>query len=145
MRSKILRTMIIAKPAAVNDGLVNQILAMLEIAELKIIGLKVEVLDVHHLEKDLDREKDASKKKLLEDAVKIPSVLIAVEGNTAIIVGKKIKEKYDWKVHVSASEEVGKYEITRFFKTSELFEYNKVGDLLEKMDLREKDFKGNFR
>jgi len=137
--------MIIAKPAAINGGLVNEILAIIEASGLKIIGLKAEVLDVHHLEKDLHKEKDSSKKKLLEEAARIPSVLIAVEGSTAVAVGKKIKEKYDWKVHVSASEEVGKYEITRFFKENELFDYNKVGDLLEKMDLREKDFKGNFR
>jgi nucleoside diphosphate kinase len=137
--------MIIAKPAAVNDGSVNEILAMVETHGLKVIGLKAEVLDVHHLEKDLHKEKDPAKKKLLEDASLIPSILIAAEGNAAVLVGKKIKEKYDWKVHVSASEEVGKYEITRFFKKEELFDYSKVGDLLEKMDLREKDFKGNFR
>lgn len=135
----------IAKSSSLNSGEVHEILQIIEESELKIIGMKMESFDIHHLKKDFDKEEDEKRKKELANAMKIPSVLIALEGKTAIIVGKKIKEKFDWKVHVSASEEVGKYETARFFKKEELFDYEKVGDLLEKMDLKEKDFKGNFR
>jgi nucleoside diphosphate kinase len=53
-----LRTLIIAKPAAVNGGAVSGILKMAEEAGLKGIGLKAEALDAHHLKRDIDKEKD---------------------------------------------------------------------------------------
>ena len=145
MKAKNVRTLIIAKPAAVNGGSVSDILKMVEEAGLKVVALKEEMLDAHHLKKDIEKEKDPEMKRRLEEALKVPCVLISAEGKDAVLVGKRIKERFDWKVHVSASEEVGKYETARFFKKEEVFSYDKVGDFFDKMDLREKDFKGNFR
>lgn len=139
------RTLIIAKPDAVQRGLVGEIIRRLEIKGLKLIGLKMlslnsELLQEHykeHLEKDFYVG--------LEEFMKSsPAVVMAWEGfqcvnSVRIVVGATNPRQADAGtirgdlaigtgrnlVHASDSKKSGETEVSMFFNDNELFNYDK--------------------
>ncbi len=139
------KTLIIAKPDAVQRGLVGEIIRRLEIKGLKLIGIKMvglssELLQEHyreHLEKEFYTG--------LEDFMKSSPVVVmawegyecvdsvrtivgatnprsaeagTIRGDLAIGTGRNL-------IHASDSKTSGEAEVKRFFSGSELFEYDK--------------------
>lgn len=139
------RTLIIAKPDAVQRGLVGEIIRRLESKGLKLIGMKMASLDeamlkIHyaeHVEKDFYTG--------LEEFMKSsPVVLMAwegfecvdsvrnivgatnprqaqpgsIRGDLAIGTGRNL-------IHASDSRDSGQKEVANFFESSELFDYDK--------------------
>ena len=139
------KTLIIAKPDAIQRGLVGEIIRRLELKGLKLIGIKMlslnsELLQGHyeeHLEKDFYTG--------LEEFMKSsPVVLMAWEGYECVesvrnIVGTTNPREADAGtirgdmaigtgrnlIHASDSKKSGEVEVTRFFTSDELFEYDK--------------------
>ncbi len=139
------RTLIIAKPDAVQRGLVGEIVGRLERKGLKLIGIKMLSLDSshlsahygEHLEKpfysDLERFMSSSPVVVMawEGYECVNSVRIIVgatnprqasagtiRGDFAIGTGRNL-------VHASDSPANGKAEVERFFKDGELANYDK--------------------
>jgi nucleoside-diphosphate kinase len=139
------KSLIIAKPDAVQRGLVGTIISRLENKGLKLIGMKMASLDearlrVHyaeHVEKDFYKG--------LEEFMKSsPVVLMAwegyqcvnsvrtivgatnprqaapgsIRGDLAIGTGRNL-------IHASDSKDSGEAEIAHFFEANELFSYDK--------------------
>jgi nucleoside-diphosphate kinase len=139
------RTLVIAKPDAVQRGLTGEIIRRLENKGLKLIGLKMMSLDapllqahyVEHLEKPFYAG--------LEEFMKSsPVVVMAWEGyqcvnSVRILVGATNPREAaagtlrgDYSIgtgrnliHASDSKDSGMAEVTRFFTDSELFDYEK--------------------
>ncbi|HSW37300.1 MAG TPA: nucleoside-diphosphate kinase [Candidatus Saccharimonadales bacterium] len=139
------RTLIIAKPDAVQRGLIGEIIARLERKGLKLIGIKMAHLDeailrthyAEHLEKPFYAG--------LEDFMKSsPVVLMAWEGyecieSVRLIVGDTHPRdaqagtiRGDFAIgigrnliHASDSKDSGEREVNNFFKPEELFDYDK--------------------
>jgi nucleoside-diphosphate kinase len=145
MEGTMERTLIIAKPDALQRGLVGEIIRRLERKGLKLIGMKMMRLDsailkahyAHHIDKPFYAD--------LEDFMKSsPVVLMAWEGfecvnSIRIIVGATNPREAEAGsirgdfsagtgrnlVHASDSKESGQTEVSRFFKADELFNYDK--------------------
>lgn len=139
------KTLIIAKPDAVQRGLVGEIIRRLELKGLKLIGIKMlslssELLQQHyeeHLEKDFYKG--------LEQFMKSsPVVIMAWEGYECVnsvrrIVGATNPREAEAGtirgdmsigtgrnlIHASDSKRKGEAEVKRFFSDDELFEYDK--------------------
>jgi nucleoside-diphosphate kinase len=139
------RTLIIAKPDAVQRGLIGEIVTRLEQKGLKLIGLKMASLDeamlrthyAEHLEKDFYAG--------LENFMKSsPVVLMAWEGYQCVesvrnLVGATNPRQADPGsirgdlamgtgrnlIHASDSKSSGEAEVRNFFKFEELFDYDK--------------------
>jgi nucleoside-diphosphate kinase len=139
------RTLIIAKPDAVQRGLIGEIVSRLEQKGLKLIGLKMASLDeamlrthyAEHLEKDFYAG--------LENFMKSsPVVLMAWEGYQCVesvrsLVGATNPREADPGsirgdlamgtgrnlIHASDSKSSGEAEVRNFFKDEELFDYDK--------------------
>lgn len=139
------RTLIIAKPDAVQRGLIGEIVTRLEQKGLKLIGLKMASLDeamlrthyAEHLEKDFYAG--------LENFMKSsPVVLMAWEGYQCVesvrnLVGATNPRQADPGsirgdlamgtgrnlIHASDSKSSGEAEVRNFFKDEELFDYDK--------------------
>ncbi|HEX4774329.1 MAG TPA: nucleoside-diphosphate kinase [Candidatus Saccharimonadales bacterium] len=140
------RTLIIAKPDAVQRGLIGEIIIRLERKGLKLIGMKMARLDetvlrthyAEHVEKDFYAG--------LEEFMKSsPVVLMAwegfqcvesvrnlvgatnprqavpgsIRGDLAIGTGRNL-------IHASDSKASGQAEVANFFKGGELFDYDKA-------------------
>lgn len=139
------RTLIIAKPDAVQRGLIGEIISRLERKGLKLIGIKMDSLDeailrnhyAEHLEKPFYQG--------LEDFMKSSPVVLmvwegfecvdavraivgatnprqaapgSIRGDFAIGVGRNL-------IHASDSKESGEREVAAFFQENELFQYDK--------------------
>ena len=126
-----MRCLIIATPSALNEGRAHSIIQAIESRELKIVGLKAELLDICGIEKKAKNEKDPDKKSAFEAQLKVPCILIAVEGASAISAGKEIQKEFGDFVHSSSSQEIAAYEITRFFKKEEIFLHEKIKQWVE--------------
>ncbi len=139
------RTLIIAKPDALQRGLVGEIIRRLESKGLKLVGIKMMGLDspllqahyAEHIEKPFYSD--------LEDFMKSsPVVVMAWEGyecveSVRLIVGATNPRQAragtirgDFAIgtgrnliHASDSPANGQTEVARFFKDNELFEYDK--------------------
>lgn len=139
------KTLIIAKPDAIQRGLVGEIIRRLENKGLKLNGIKMislssELLQEHygeHLEKPFYAG--------LEEFMKAsPVVVMAWEGyecvnSVRLLVGDTNPRKADAGtirgdfsigtgrnlIHASDSAESGAAEVKRFFKPEELFQYDK--------------------
>jgi nucleoside-diphosphate kinase len=140
------RTLIIAKPDAVQRGLIGEIISRLERKGLKLIGMKMASLDeavlsthyAEHVEKDFYKG--------LEQFMKSsPVVLMAwegyqcvesvrnlvgatnpreaspgsIRGDLAIGTGRNL-------IHASDSKQSGQTEVISFFDAEELFDYDKA-------------------
>lgn len=139
------RTLIIAKPDAVQRGLVGQIISRLEQKGLKLIGMKMASLDeamlrthyAEHLEKSfysgLEQFMKSSPVVLMawEGYECVESVRVTVgatnprdaqpgsiRGDFAIGTGRNL-------IHASDSKQSGIAEVDNFFDLKELFDYDK--------------------
>ncbi len=121
-----MRSLIIARPAALNLGQLWKIIREIEDNKLKIIGLKEARLDIHFLSSRAKEEKYAARADKFAEGEKVPCVLIAVEGEKAEDIAKEIQDKYSGLVHISLNSEIAKYEIQRFFTAEEIFSFDVV-------------------
>ena len=137
--------MIIAKPDALQRGLIGEIISRLEQKGLKLIGMKMASLDEAMLREHYAEHLDKSFYAGLEQFMKSsPVVLMAwegyqcvesvrnlvgatnprqaatgsIRGDLAIGTGRNL-------IHASDSQASGKAEIASFFKDDELFNYDK--------------------
>jgi nucleoside-diphosphate kinase len=139
------KTLIIAKPDAVQRGLIGEIIKRLESKGLKLIGIKMTGLDEAMLRTHYAEHVDKSFYTDLEQFMKAsPVVLMAwegyecvesvralvgatnprqalpgsIRGDLAIGTGRNL-------IHASDSKQSGAAEIANFFKPAELFNYDK--------------------
>ena len=127
-----MHALIVVKPSAVNDKRLGKIICQIEEGGLYIEGIKAEKLDVHNLKQKVQKEKENAQIENIKNALKVPCILIAVAGKETLKICNKIKDEFGNDVHTSSNEEVAKYELARFFKDNELFEYgeNDFGKVL---------------
>ncbi|MFZ2190217.1 MAG: nucleoside-diphosphate kinase [Candidatus Magasanikiibacteriota bacterium] len=147
------KTILIVKPDGVQRSLVGEVLRRLELKGLKIVGLKMMLLDeiklrehyAHHVEKPFY----SGLEKFMKSS---PVVCICAEGKGAVeavrlIAGTTNAAKADGGtirgdlamgmcnvVHCSDSVETSKAEVERFFKEGEIFDYDKTEYLHVYMD-----------
>ncbi len=139
------RTLIIAKPDAVQRGLIGEIVARFEKKGLKLLGIKMMTLDSAILAAHYAHLTDKPFYKGLEEFMKSsPVVVMAWEGFECVssirtLVGATnprealagtVRGDYSIGtgrnlIHASDSPENGKTEIARFFEKDELFNYDK--------------------
>ena len=140
------RTLIIAKPDALQRSLVGEIIKRLEQKGLKLIGIKMMTLDDALLSDHYAHLTDKPFYADLEEFMKSsPVVVMAWEGfecvnSVRIIVGATNPREADAGtirgdysigtgrnlVHASDSPDNGKTEVSRFFTDEELFGYDKT-------------------
>lgn len=140
------QTLIIAKPDAVQRGVVGEIIRRLETKGLKLIGLKMMQLDSAMLKAHYAHIADKPFYGDVENFMKSsPVVAMAWEGYKCvdavrIIMGPTNAREADAGtirgdlamgyghnlVHGSDSKENGRAEVSRFFDESELFHYDKT-------------------
>jgi nucleoside-diphosphate kinase len=139
------RTLVIAKPDAVQRGLVGEIMRRMENKGLKLIGLKMMSLDEPllqaHYAEHLEKPFYAGLEQFMKSS---PVVVMAFEGYECVdsvrilVGGTKSREAAAGTVrgdlaistgrnliHASDSKDSGKAEVARFFAKNELFEYEK--------------------
>jgi nucleoside-diphosphate kinase len=144
------RTVIIMKPDALHRNLIGEIIQRFENKGLKIIGLKMSVLDDVKLDEHYAHHKDKPFFDSLKDFMKkSPVVLMALEGQDAIdsvrlltgdtkgaeadagtIRGDFAISVQNNLVHASDSTETAKQEIDRFFDKDELYDYNRIDEVM---------------
>ncbi len=139
------RTLIIAKPDAIQRGLIGEIISRLEDKGLKLIGIKMLTLDEAILRNHYAEHVEKAFYKGLEQFMKSsPVVLMAwegyecvesvrtlvgstnprqaapgsIRGDLAIGAGRNL-------IHASDSKQSGEDEVANFFKLGELFNYDK--------------------
>lgn len=139
------RTLVIAKPDAVQRGLVGEIILRLERKGLKLIGLKMvgldsELLQAHYAE-HLEKPFYAGLEEFMKSS---PVVVMAWEGyecvnSVRVLVGATNPREADAGtirgdfsigtgrnlIHASDSKQSGEEEVGRFFGGKELFSYEK--------------------
>jgi nucleoside-diphosphate kinase len=143
---KMRRTLVIFKPDSVNRALVGRIISRFEDKGLKIVGLKMEHLKVYTLKQHYSHlENKSFFQELLSYMTSIPCILMVLEGKDAVNVVRRIVGPTNGRealpgtirgdfamssqsnmVHASENDEVAKYEIKRFFKDEELYDYDKM-------------------
>jgi nucleoside-diphosphate kinase len=139
------RTLVIAKPDAVQRGLVGEIIARLERKGLKLIGLKMVSLESELLQKHYAEHLEKPFYAGLEEFMKSsPVVVMAWEGfecvnSVRILVGATnpreassgtIRGDFSMGtgrnlIHASDGKESGAREVALFFDKDELFSYEK--------------------
>jgi nucleoside-diphosphate kinase len=140
------RTLIIAKPDAIQRGLIGEIVSRFERKGLKLLGIKMMTLDSAILAAHYAHLTDKPFYKGLEEFMKSsPVVVMAWEGFECVnsvrtLVGATNPREADAGtirgdfsigtgrnlIHASDSPENGREEVTRFFKKEELFDYDKA-------------------
>jgi len=147
------KTLLIVKPDGVQRGLVGEIVHRLEMKGLKIVGLKMMILNENKLREHYAHHVEKPFYPGLENFMKSsPVVCICAEGRGAVeairlIAGVTFAGKADGGtirgdlamgmcnvVHCSDSVENAQIEIKRFFKDEEIFDYNKTDYLHVYMD-----------
>ena len=136
------RSLIIIKPDGIQRGLIGDILHRFERKSLKVVGLKMirldEALLQEHYAHVVDQPFFAEMAEFMSSS---PVVIIVIEGYKAVeivrtVAGIKSTDMGSIRgdfalsgqrniVHSSDSPESAKKEIARFFKSEELFEYDK--------------------
>ncbi|PIS05387.1 MAG: nucleoside-diphosphate kinase [Candidatus Buchananbacteria bacterium CG10_big_fil_rev_8_21_14_0_10_42_9] len=143
------QSLIIFKPDALQRNLVGEIIRRFEQKGLKIIGLKMLSLDDTVLDEHYAHHKDKPFFADLKNFMKsYPVIVMALQGPDIVdairlIVGSTNAKEADAGtirgdfgmsnlnlVHASDSAKTGKAEIKRFFKSDELFEYDKITDVM---------------
>ncbi len=139
------KTLVLIKPDGVQRGLIGEVMRRLEMKGLKIVGLKMSVLDKDKLRKHYAHVADKPFYPELEKFMKSgPVVCICAEGKDAVaavrlIAGVTDAGKADGGtirgdlamgmcniVHCSDSIENAEAEVKHFFETNEIFDYNKT-------------------
>jgi nucleoside-diphosphate kinase len=139
------RTLIIAKPDAIQRALVGEIIARLERKGLKLIGLKMVGLDAallqQHYAEHLEKPFYAGLEQFMKSS---PVVVMAWEGfecvnsvrvlvgatNPRVAAAGTIRGDFSMGtgrnlIHASDAKESGEREVDLFFKKNELFAYEK--------------------
>lgn len=139
------KTLIIAKPDAIQRGLVGEMIRRFENKGLKLIGIKMLALSSELLQEHYSEHLEKPFYEGLEKFMKSsPVVLMAWEGyecvnSVRILVGATNPREADAGtirgdfsigtgrnlIHASDSKESGASEVARFFTANELFEYDK--------------------
>lgn len=139
------KTLIIAKPDAVQRGLVGEIIRRMELKGLKLIGMKMLSLNSELLQKHYEEHLEKDFYAGLEEFMKSsPVVIMAWEGYECVssvrtIVGSTNPREAEAGtirgdmaigtgrnlIHASDSKNSGEKEVSRFFSESELFSYDK--------------------
>ena len=139
------RTLIIAKPDAIQRGLIGEIIRRLESKGLKLIGIKMASLDETRLRQHYAEHVEKDFYSGLEQYMKSsPVVLMAWEGyqcteSVRTLVGAtNPREAAPGSIrgdlasgtgrnliHASDSKQSGQSEVERFFTADELFDYDK--------------------
>lgn len=139
------RTLIIAKPDAVQRGLVGEIIRRLENKGLKLIGIKMMKLETALLRAHYEEHVEKPFYQGLENFMKSsPVVAMAWEGfecvnSVRVLVGATNPRQADAGtirgdysigtgrnlIHASDSKHSGEKEVARFFSDGELFDYEK--------------------
>ena len=117
-----MKTLIIVKPSAIANKALGLIISVIEERKLNIISIKTMNFDIHSIERKSLNEPDEKFKVEMNNARKIPSVLIIAQGENAIAIGQDLKKEFKDLIHVSLNEETAKYEMNRFFEKKEIFE-----------------------
>ncbi len=142
------RTFVMIKPDAVVRGLMGEIISRIEKKGLKIVAMKL-----HHLTEEEAKElyKPHEGKHFFNDLIEFvrsaPVVLMAVEGESAISVMRRLLGSTDAKeaapgtirgdfscsksmnlVHASDSPESASRELTIFFKEEDYLKYRRVDE-----------------
>jgi nucleoside-diphosphate kinase len=139
------RTLIIAKPDAIQRGMVGEIIRRLEVKGLKLIGIKMLSLDSEllqqHYEEHLEKPFYAGLEEFMKsspvvtmawegyECVESVRLLVGstnprqagagtIRGDLAIGTGRNL-------IHASDSPKSGQAEVARFFSDEELFFYDK--------------------
>jgi nucleoside-diphosphate kinase len=139
------QTLIIAKPDAVQRGLIGTIITRLEQKGLKLVGIKMSSLDEAMLRTHYAEHVDKSFYSGLEQFMKSSPVILmawegyqcvesvrtlvgatnpreaspgSIRGDLAIGTGRNL-------IHASDSKQSGRAEVASFFKPEELFDYDK--------------------
>ncbi len=140
------RTLVIIKPDAVNRSLVGEVIKKFENKGLKILGMKMVMLQPYTLKEHYAHHKDKKFfKELISYMSSIPSIAVVLYGKEAVDVVRKmvgstqgreanpgtIRGDYSISnqnniVHASEDIEIAEEEISRFFKEDEIFEYAKM-------------------
>jgi len=140
------KTLVIFKPDALSRGLLGTILNRFERKGLKLVGMKMLYLDDDLLEVHYSQHKGkAFFGRLARFMKSAPSIVSIFEGNNAVSVVRNlvgVTKGYDANagtirgdfslsgqcnvVHASDSVVNAELEIVRFFKDSEIFNYEKV-------------------
>ncbi|MDZ4221813.1 MAG: nucleoside-diphosphate kinase, partial [Patescibacteria group bacterium] len=135
------RTMVIMKPDALHRNLIGDIISRFEYKGLKIVGLKMAVLDDMKLDDHYAHHKDKPFFESLKTFMKeSPVVIMALEGKDAVqsvrllagdtkgadadagtIRGDFAISVQNNLVHTSDSPETAEQEIARFFDADELY------------------------
>ena len=139
------RTLIIAKPDAVQRGLIGEIITRFENKGLKLIGLKMIALDSkllqRHYHEHLGKPFYEGLERFMQSS---PVVVVAWEGyecvtSVRILVGSTNPREADAGtirgdfaigtgrniIHASDSKKTGLSEVSQFFNSDELFSYDK--------------------
>lgn len=139
------RTLVIAKPDAVQRGLIGEMIRRLEVKGLKLIGIKMASLDEavlrNHYAEHVEKSFYAGLEKFMKSS---PVVIMAWEGyecveSVRLLVGAtNPREATPGSIrgdlaigqgrnliHASDSPATGVKEVETFFKPEELFEYDK--------------------
>jgi len=139
------KTLIIAKPDAVQRGLIGEIIKRLENKGLKLIGVKMASLDEamlrDHYAEHVDKDFYTGLEKFMKSS---PVVLMAWEGYECVdavraLVGATNPRNAEPGsirgdlaagtgrnlIHASDSPKTGQAEVASFFKDEELFDYDK--------------------
>lgn len=139
------RTLIIAKPDALQRGLVGEIIRRFELKGLKLIGVKMLSLNSELLQKHYEEHLEKDFFEGLERFMKSsPVVIMAWEGfecvnSVRLIVGNTNPRKAEAGtvrgdlaigtgrnlIHASDSKQSGEAEVKTFFEDNELFMYEK--------------------
>lgn len=140
------KSLIIIKPDAVQRNLIGEVVSRLEKKGLKIVGMKMMSVEDATLEEHYAHIKDKPFFPGIRDFMKAcPVVVLAVTGINAVsairlLVGPTkaweanagtIRGDFSLStqsniVHASDSVESGEVEVKRFFKSNEIFTYNKI-------------------
>jgi nucleoside-diphosphate kinase len=140
------RTLIILKPDAVQRNLLGEVIARFERKGLKVIGIKMMNVEDAVLEEHYAHIKDKPFFPGIRDFMKAtPVVVMVLEGiNTVSSVRLLVGPTKAWEaaagtirgdfslstqsnlVHASDSPEAAQAEVARFFKSEELFSYQKI-------------------
>jgi nucleoside-diphosphate kinase len=139
------KTLVIAKPDAIQRGLIGEIISRLERKGLKLIGMKMMTLDSELLQAHYEEHLEKPFYEGLEAFMKSsPVVVMAWEGfecvnSVRILVGATNPRQADAGtirgdlaigagrnlIHASDSKESGESEVARFFDAKELVVYEK--------------------
>ena len=146
MKPSYERSLIIIKPDAIQRNLIGEIIGRLERKGLKVIGMKMMTIEDTLLEEHYAHIKDKPFFPGIRDFMKFcPVVVLALEGiNIVSAIRLIVGPTKAWEagagtirgdfslstqsniVHASDTPESGEIEIKRFFKTDEIFKYQKI-------------------